>query len=66
MTASAPRRPFPASVEAQVRVDGVAAAAGAFRQLSVTVVDARGERVGPISGAPTLAFSAVSRALTPS
>ena len=51
---------FPASVEAQVRaVDGVAAATGAFRELSVTVVDDRGQRVGPTQGAPTLAFSAV-------
>src|ERR1700712_3866143 len=51
---------FPASVEAKVRaVDGVAAAAGAYRELSVTVVDARGHRVGPTQGAPTLAFSAV-------
>ena len=40
-------------------VDGVAAATGAFRALSVTVVDDRGKRVGPTQGAPTLAFSAV-------
>jgi putative ABC transport system permease protein len=52
---------FPASVEAQVRsVKGVAATAGAFRALPVTLVDARGKRVGPTQGAPTLAFSAVS------
>ena len=51
---------FPATVEPRVRaVDGVAAASGAFRELSVTVVDARGQRVGPTQGAPTLAFSAV-------
>ena len=40
--------PFPASVESRVRkVDGVAAADGSYRQLSVTVANARGERVGP-------------------
>ena len=55
---------FPASVTARVRgVDGVAAADGAYRQLSVTVADRHGDRVGPINGAPTLAFSAVQRAL---
>ncbi len=46
-------------------VDGVAAAEGSFRQLSVTVADDRGERVGPINGAPTLAFSAVSERFDP-
>ena len=51
---------FPASVEARVRaVDGVAAASGAYREVAVTVVDDRGKRVGPTTGAPTLAFSAV-------
>ncbi|MEA2171699.1 MAG: putative transport system permease protein [Solirubrobacteraceae bacterium] len=58
--------PFPAAVEAQVReVDGVAATAGAFRQLPVTVADADGERVGPVNGAPTLAFSAVQERFDP-
>jgi len=58
--------PFSASVEAQVRaVDGVAAADGAFRELPVTVADERGRRVGPINGAPTLAFSNVSRRFDP-
>ncbi|MDX6681124.1 MAG: putative transport system permease protein [Solirubrobacteraceae bacterium] len=62
----APPAPFPASVEARVRgVDGVADAAGAFRQLSVTVANDRGERVGPINGAPTLAFSAVEMRFDP-
>ncbi len=57
---------FPASVEAQVRaVDGVAAADGSFRQLPVTVADAAGKRVGPINGAPTLAFSAVQERFDP-
>ena len=57
---------FPASLEAQVRaVDGVAAADGSFRELSVTVADDRGERVGPINGAPTLAFSAVEERFDP-
>jgi putative ABC transport system permease protein len=57
---------FPTSVETQVRgADGVAAAAGAFRELSVTVVNDRGRRVGPIDGAPTLAFSTVPRRFDP-
>ncbi len=57
---------FPASVEARVRsVNGVAAADGSFRQLSVTVADDAGERVGPINGAPTLAFSAVEQRFDP-
>ena len=58
--------PFPASVEARVlAVDGVAAADGSFRRLSVTVANARGDRVGPISGAPTLAYSAVQPRFDP-
>lgn len=62
----APPATFPASVEARVRgVDGVAAADGSFRQLSVTVADDRDDRVGPISGAPTLAFSAVEERFDP-
>jgi len=57
---------FPASVEAQVRgVEGVAAADGAFREVSVTVANDRGERVGPVNGAPTLAFSAVEERFDP-
>jgi putative ABC transport system permease protein len=57
---------FPSSVEARVRgVDGVAAADGSFRQLSVTVADDRGKRVGPINGAPTLAFSTVDKRFDP-
>ena len=57
---------FPASVEARVRgVDGVAAASGVLRDVSVTVVDDRGERVGPTNGAPTLAFSAVPARFDP-
>ena len=57
---------FPASVETRVRgVDGVAAADGSFREVSVTVADDRGERVGPINGAPTLAFSAVEKRFDP-
>jgi putative ABC transport system permease protein len=57
---------FPASVEARVRaVDGVAATDGAFREVSVTVADDRGERVGPVNGAPTLAFSAVEERFDP-
>ena len=47
------------------KVDGVAAADGSYRQLSVTVANARGERVGPINGAPTLAFSAVQARFDP-
>ena len=58
--------PFPASFESRVRkIDGVAAADGSYRQLSVTVANARGERVGPINGAPTLAFSAVQARFDP-
>ena len=57
---------FAASVETQVRdVAGVAAVAGAFRELPVTLVDGRGERVGPTQGAPTLAFSAVPERFDP-
>ena len=57
---------FPASVEAQVAaVDGVAAAAGSYREVSVTMVDDRGARVGPTTGAPTLAFSAVPERFDP-
>lgn len=57
---------FPASVEAQVRgVDGVEAAAGSYRGVSVTVVNERGKRVGPTTGAPTLAFSAVPERFDP-
>jgi len=57
---------FPASVEARVRgVDGVAAADGAMREISVTVADRRGDRVGPVNGAPTLAFSAVEQRFDP-
>jgi putative ABC transport system permease protein len=57
---------FPAAVESQVRaVDGVAAAAGAYREASVTLVDDRGERIGPTNGAPTLAFSAVPERFDP-
>ena len=57
---------FPASVEAQVRgVDGVAAADSAFRELPVTVADDGGERVGPVNGAPTLAFSVVEERFDP-
>ncbi len=49
---------MPAAVERQVRgVDGVAATAAAYTGAAVTVVDARGERVGPSNGAPTLLFS---------
>lgn len=51
---------IPGSVEDRVRrVDGVAAAVGAYSGLSVTMVDDRGKRIGPTQGAPTLAFSAV-------
>ena len=57
---------FQAGVEAKVReVDGVEAAAGAFRESFVTVVDERGERVGPTNGAPTLGFSAVEERFDP-
>jgi putative ABC transport system permease protein len=57
---------FPAAVEAQVReVDGVAAAAGAFREGFVTIVDDRGKRVGPTNGAPTIAFSATEERFDP-
>ncbi|MEY2442949.1 MAG: putative transport system permease protein [bacterium] len=62
----APPAPFPASVAAHVRgIDGVAAAEGSFRQLSVTVVNDRGGRVGPVNGAPTLAFSTVQQRFDP-
>jgi putative ABC transport system permease protein len=51
---------LPASVAAKVAsVDGVKASVGAFSSLPVTMVDRRGRRVGPTTGAPTLAFSTV-------
>jgi putative ABC transport system permease protein len=57
---------FPAALQDRVRgVDGVEAAAGSIRQAPVTVVDADGDRVGPTSGAPTLAFSAVPARFDP-
>ena len=64
--ASAPRRRrSPRPRGAGPRVDGVAAADGAFRQLSVD----RGRRPRrarrPINGAPTLAFSAVPERFDP-
>ncbi len=63
---SAAATTIPASVADQVRgVDGVAASAGAFSSLSVTMVDDRGRRVGPTKGAPTLAFSAVDARFDP-
>ncbi|MDO9352334.1 MAG: FtsX-like permease family protein [Solirubrobacteraceae bacterium] len=50
---------FPESVAARIdRVDGVRAVAGSIGGLPVTVVDDRGRRIGPSTGAPTLAFSA--------
>jgi putative ABC transport system permease protein len=62
----APPTTFPATVETKLRgVAGVAASAGSYRQLSVTVADAQGERVGPVNGAPTLAFSAVEERFDP-
>lgn len=57
---------FPASVEARVaKVDGVAALDGSIRGMAVTVVNERGERVGPVTGAPTIAFSAVDERFDP-
>ena len=57
---------FPAAVAGRVgAVDGVAASAGAFRSVPVTLVDDRGDRVGPTTGAPTLAFSAVPARFDP-
>ncbi|MFJ3903340.1 ABC transporter permease [Streptomyces sp. NPDC090025] len=44
-----------ALVERVGRVDGVKAATGVVASMSVTVVDAHNENVGPTSGAPTIA-----------
>ncbi len=50
---------FPDTLEAKVRgVDGVQFVAGGIGGFPVSVVDDRGKRVGPVTGAPTLAFSA--------
>lgn len=46
-------------------IDGVEAAAGSFGDLTVAVVDGRGERVGPTTGAPTLAYSTVPERFDP-
>ncbi len=57
---------FPASVAERVeQVDGVAAADGAYREGFVTVIDEAGERVGPTTGAPNIAFSAVEERFDP-
>ncbi|MGI8624922.1 MAG: FtsX-like permease family protein [Solirubrobacteraceae bacterium] len=51
---------FPAGIADRVSgVNGVAASAGGYAGLAVTMVDDTGKRVGPTTGAPTLAFSAV-------
>jgi putative ABC transport system permease protein len=51
---------LPASVGEQVeKVDGVKEAVPAYENLTVSVVDDKGERVGPTTGAPTLVFSLV-------
>lgn len=49
---------FPGEVAERVaRVDGVTAAEPAISGLPITVVDERGRRIGPVTGAPTLGFS---------
>jgi putative ABC transport system permease protein len=57
---------IPAALAAKVgNVDGVAASAGAYTRVPITMVDDRGRRVGPTQGAPTLAFSAVDHRFDP-
>lgn len=46
-------------------VEGVEAAAGSFGDLTVAVVDERGERVEQVTGAPTLAYSTVPERFDP-
>jgi len=46
-------------------VEGAAAAAGSLGDVTVAVVDERGERVGPTTGAPTLAYSTVPERFDP-
>ncbi|MBA2767033.1 MAG: ABC transporter permease, partial [Solirubrobacterales bacterium] len=57
---------MPAQVEQRAEaVEGVEAAAGSFGDLTVAVVDERGDRVGPVTGAPTLAYSTVPERFDP-
>lgn len=50
---------FPEAVEQRIaRLDGVQSTVASIDGLPVTIVDDRGERVGPTTGAPTLLFSA--------
>jgi putative ABC transport system permease protein len=50
---------IPASLEARVKgLPGVRGTSGSFENVSVAIIDAAGKKVGPTTGAPTLAYSA--------